>query len=310
MSTRVATREQVTAATEHPRIAHGTLPAQDIGRLLLRCEDQPGLVAAISTFLTKAGANIVSLDQHSTAPQGGTFMQRTIFHLPGLTAARDELEREFQGSVAEEFGVDFRLTEAAKPKRVAIMASRTDHCLLDLLWRNRRGELDMSVVMVIANHPDLADEVRGFGVPFVHIPATRDTRAEAEQRQLELLRGNVDLVVLARYMQIITPEFLRQVDCPLINIHHSFLPAFVGAAPYRRARERGVKLVGATAHYVTEDLDEGPIIEQDVVRVSHGHSVEDLVRLGADVERAVLSRAVRWHCEDRVVRHGNETIVF
>lgn len=286
------------------------LPVKDIGRLLLRCDDRPGLVAAITTFLAQAGANIVSLDQHSTQQTGGTFMQRTIFHLPGLAAARDGLERDFRLQVAEPFDIDYRLSEAAKPKRVALMASTEDHCLLDLLWRNRRGELDMSVVMVIANHPDLADQVRPFGVPFIHIPATRDIREQAEQRQLDLLRGNVDLVVLARYMQILTPRFLNEVGSPLINIHHSFLPAFIGAAPYRRAKQRGVKLVGATAHYVTEDLDEGPIIEQDVVRVDHRHDVDDLVRLGADVERAVLARAVRWHCEDRVVRFGNQTVVF
>lgn len=278
--------------------------------MLVRCADRPGLVAAVTGFLAEAGANIISLDQHSTAETGGIFMQRTIFHLPGLAAARDDLEREFAARVAEPFGIDYRLTEAAKPKRVALMASTEDHCLLDLLWRNSRGELDMSVVMVIANHPDLADQVRPFGVPFIHIPATKDIRAEAEQRQLDLLRGNVDLVVLARYMQILSQRFLDEVDCPLINIHHSFLPAFIGAAPYRRAKERGVKLVGATAHYVTADLDEGPIIEQDVVRVDHRHSVEDLVRLGADVERAVLSRAVQWHCEDRVIRYGNQTVVF
>jgi formyltetrahydrofolate deformylase len=204
----------------------------------------------------------------------------------------------------------YRFAEAAKPKRVAIMASKTDHCLLDLLWRNRRGELEMNVAMVISNHPELAEQVRPFGVPFFHIPATRDIRAEAEQRQLQLLCGNVDLVVLARYMQIITGEFIDALACPLINIHHSFLPAFIGAAPYQRARERGVKLIGATAHYVTEVLDEGPIIEQDVVRVDHTHSVADLVRLGADVERAVLSRAVQWHCQDRVIRVDNETVVL
>jgi formyltetrahydrofolate deformylase len=294
---------------EHPRGAAG-LPVRDTGRLLLRCADRPGLVAAVTTFLAEAGANIVSLDQHSTQHSGGIFMQRTIFHLPGLSAARADLERDFASTVAEPFGIDFRLTEAAKPKRVALMASTEDHCLLDLLWRNRRGELDMSVVMVIANHPDLADQVRPFGVPFIHIPASKDIREQAEQRQLELLRGNVDLVVLARYMQILTPRFLAEVGCPLINIHHSFLPAFIGAAPYRRAKERGVKLVGATAHYVTDDLDEGPIIEQDVVRVDHRHSVEDLVRLGADVERAVLSRAVLWHCEDRIIRYGNQTVTF
>jgi len=297
------------AAAEYPP-SGVELPAGDIGRLLLRCVDRPGLVAAVSTFLAGAGANIISLDQHATRQSGGTFMQRTIFHLPGLAAARDRLERDFAEKVAEPYAIDFRLTEAAKPKRVAIMASKTDHCLLDLLWRNRRGELDMSVVMVISNHPDLAEQVRPFGVPFIHIPATKDTREQAEQRLLELLRGNVDLVVLARYMQIITPDFLAEVGCPLINIHHSFLPAFIGAAPYRRARERGVKLVGATAHYVTADLDEGPIIEQDVVRVDHRHDVADLVRLGADVERAVLSRAVSWHCEDRILRDGNQTVVF
>nr|WP_228768756.1 formyltetrahydrofolate deformylase [Mycolicibacterium malmesburyense]CRL70469.1 formyltetrahydrofolate deformylase [Mycolicibacterium malmesburyense] len=297
-------------AGEYPSPGAGNLPVKDMGRLLLRCADRPGLVAGVSAFLAAAGANIVSLDQHATEQSGGTFMQRTIFHLPGLTAARDRLEREFAEQVAVPFGMDFRLTEAAKPKRVAIMASKEDHCLLDLLWRNRRGELDMSVAMVIANHPDLADQVRPFSVPFIHVPASRDIRDDAERRQLELLRGNVDLVVLARYMQILTPRFIAEVGCPLINIHHSFLPAFIGAAPYRRAKERGVKLVGATAHYVTEDLDEGPIIEQDVVRVDHRHSVEDLVRLGSDVERVVLSRAVLWHCEDRIIRFGNQTIVF
>ncbi len=284
--------------------------SKDVGRLLLRCADRPGLVAAVSGFLAQRGANIVSLDQHATAQTGGTFMQRTIFHLPGLTAARDGLESAFAEQVASRFEMDFRLTEAAKPKRVVILASKEDHCLLDLLWRNRRGELDMSVSMVISNHPDLADQVRPFGVPFLHAPATKDNRAEAEQRLLDLLRGNADLVVLARYMQILTSDFLSNVGCPLINIHHSFLPAFIGAAPYRRAKERGVKLVGATAHYVTEELDDGPIIEQDVVRVDHRHSVEDLTLLGADVERVVLSRAVLWHCQDRIIRHGNQTVVF
>jgi formyltetrahydrofolate deformylase len=299
-----------TSASALPRAASAAPRGHDLGRLLIRCQDRPGIVSAVSTFLTRTGANIVSLGQHATAEEGGQFFQRTEFHLPGLPAARDELERSFATEVAERFDMEFQLTEAARPKRVAIMVSKSDHCVLDLLWRNRRGELDMSAVMVISNHPDLADEIRPFGVPYFHIPATRDNRAEAEQRQLELLRGNVDLVVLARYMQIIGPAFLAEVGCPLINIHHSFLPAFVGAGPYRKAKERGVKLIGATAHYVTEDLDEGPIIEQDIVRVDHRHSTADLIRLGADVERVVLSRAVRWHCEDRVARNGNTTIVF
>ena len=301
---------EATANEKFVRAGRGGLPVKDVGRLLLRCADRSGLVAAFSTFLAAAGANIISLDQHSTEQTGGIFMQRTVFHLSGLAAARDGLARDFAEQVAEKFGMDFRLTEAAKPKRVAIMASTEDHCLLDLLWRNRRGDLDMSVVMVIANHPDLVDQVRPFGAPFIHIPAHKEIRDEAEQRQIDLLRGNVDLVVLARYMQILTPRFLNEVGCPMINIHHSFLPAFIGAAPYRRAKERGVKLVGATAHYVTAELDEGPIIEQDVVRVTHADSVADLARRGADVERLVLSRAVKWHSEDRVIRNGNHTIVF
>jgi formyltetrahydrofolate deformylase len=299
-----------TTAAPLPRATPGGRPEADHGRLLIQCPDRPGIVSAISTFLTKAAANIVTLDQHATEEEGGMFFQRTEFRLPGLPAARDELERAFAAEVADEFGMEYRLTEAAKPKRVAILVSKADHCVVDLLWRHRRGELDMNAVMVISNHPDLAEEVRPFGVPYFHVPATRDNRTEAEQRILQLLAGNVDLVVLARYMQIITPEFLDSVSCPLINIHHSFLPAFIGAGPYQRAKDRGVKLIGATAHYVTADLDEGPIIEQDVVRVDHRHSTADLVRLGADVERAVLSRAVRWHLEDRVARHGNTTIVF
>jgi len=206
--------------------------------------------------------------------------------------------------------MDFQLTEAAKPKRVAILASREDHCLLDLLWRNRRGELDVSVVMVVSNHPDLADQVRPFGVPFLHVPAGKDIRAESEQRLLDLLRGNVDLVVLARYMQILTGGFLAEVGCPLINIHHSFLPAFVGARPYHQAFERGVKLIGATSHYVTEVLDDGPIIEQSVVRVSHRDTVPDLVQKGRDLEKVVLSRAVGWHLDNRVLLYGKKTVVF
>lgn len=292
------------------RTGDGTAPSSDVARLLVRCPDRPGIVSAVSSFLSKAGANIVSLDQHSTEAHDGTFFQRMVFHLPGLVAAREDLERSFADEVAGPMEMEFSLSEAARPKRVAIMVSKLDHCLLDLLWRNRRGELDMSISMVISNHPDLAEDVRSFGVPYVHVPVDPNSKADAEARQLEMLRGNVDLVVLARYMQIISPDFLSKIDCPMINIHHSFLPAFIGAAPYRKAKERGVKLVGATAHYVTEDLDEGPIVEQDVVRVGHQHTTTDLVRLGTDVERTVLSRAVRWHCEDRVMRHDNTTIVF
>ncbi|MEH3078320.1 MAG: formyltetrahydrofolate deformylase [Quadrisphaera sp.] len=310
--TTTTTRTTTVAAALVPavRSAPGGPQHGDLGRLLVRCQDQPGIVAAVSTFLTAAGANVVSLAQHSTAPEGGTFFQRTEFHLPALPAALPDLHARFAEQVAAPFQMDFTLTDAAHHQRVALMVSRTDHCAMDLLWRTRRGELPMTVAMVISNHPDLAEEVRSFGVPFVHVPATRDNRAQAEARVLELLAGNVDLVVLARYMQIITPAFLERVGCPLINIHHSFLPAFIGAGPYAKAKQRGVKLIGATAHYVTAELDEGPIIEQDVVRVGHQHDTPDLVRLGADVERAVLSRAVRWHLEDRVLRHEGTTVVL
>jgi hypothetical protein len=207
--TRLPAAPPTTAPTNSSRDATAGRRTTDLGQLIVQCPDRPGIVAAVGSFLARAGANIVTLNQHATEDAGGTFFQRTEFHLPGLAAARADLERSFATELAEHFDMDFRLTEAAKPKRVAIMVSKTDHCVLDLLWRNRRGELDMSVVMVISNHPDLADEIRPFGVPYFHIPATRDTRGAAEQRQLELLRGNVDLVVLARYMQIISPEGWR-----------------------------------------------------------------------------------------------------
>jgi formyltetrahydrofolate deformylase len=282
----------------------------DTGRLLVQCEDRPGIVAAVSRFLYQHGANIAQSDQYSTDPEGGTFFLRMVFHMRGLASAGDELRMAFTEQVADPFGMTWSLQDAAQSKRVAVMVSREDHCLLDLLWRWGRGELDVEVGQVISNHPDLADDVARFDVPFEHIPVTKETKAEAEQRQLALLRGNFDLVVLARYMQILSGDFLAQVGVPVINIHHSFLPAFAGAGPYQRAKERGVKLIGATAHYVTEDLDEGPIIEQDVIRVSHRDDVESLIRLGADIERTVLARAVRWHSEDRVLVSGDTTVVF
>jgi formyltetrahydrofolate deformylase len=282
----------------------------DTGRLLISCDDQPGIVAAVASFLHERGANIAQSDQYSTDPENGRFFLRMVFHLGGLTARMAELERDFAATVGEPFDMRFHLQDASVPKRVAIMVSRYDHCLLDLLWRWRRDELPIEVGVVISNHPDLADEVERFGAPYEHIPVTRETKAEAEERELELLRGQYDLVILARYMQVLTPGFLDQLGAPVINIHHSFLPAFAGAGPYERARERGVKLIGATAHYVTEDLDEGPIIEQDVIRVSHRDTATELTRLGADIERDVLARAVKWHCEDRVLVNGNTTVVF
>ncbi len=282
----------------------------DTARLLVRCNDRPGIVAAVSGFLHAQGANILQSDQYSTDPEGGTFFLRMVFHLRGLAGALDEVGRGFDEEIAQRFGMTWGLHDAARPKRVALLVSREDHCLLDLLWRWRRGELNIDVGTVISNHPDFAEDVAGFGVPFEHIPVTKDTKPEAEARQLELLAGSFDLVVLARYMQILSGTFLERVGAPVINIHHSFLPAFAGAGPYGRAKDRGVKLVGATAHYVTEDLDEGPIIEQDVTRVSHRDDVATLTRLGADIERTVLARAVRAHSEDRVLVHGNTTVVF
>src|SRR5436190_7804749 len=212
-------------------------------------------------------------------------------------------------AVAERFEMDVRWAGTAVPKRTAILVSREEHCLLDLLWRRRRGDLFAEVPVVISNHEDARRDVESFGVPFVHVPNTAETRAEAEAAMLERLAG-CDLVVLARYMQILSGPFLEALAIPTINIHHSFLPAFAGAAPYERAFERGVKIIGATAHYVTEDLDAGPIIEQDVARVAHGDTVDELRRTGADIERAVLARAVRWHLEDRGVVDGARTVVF
>lgn len=282
----------------------------DHGRLIVQGADRPGIVATVSAVLTEYGANIVSLDQSSSDPSGGRFFQRTVFHLPALSAKLAGLNEALERRLGENLGLTFRLVDASRRKRVAIFVSKADHCLLDLLWRQRRGELPMIISMVIANHPDLAEDVRQFDIPFCHVPVTRETKPAAEKEQLNLLKGNVDLVVLARYMQILSGEFLEELATPVINIHHSFLPAFVGPSPYQRAKERGVKLIGATAHYVTEDLDEGPIIEQDVIRVTHHESVRELQRKGADVERLVLSKAVAWHCDDRVIRDGNTTVVF
>lgn len=291
-------------------MSSSTTQAQDIARLIISCPDQPGIVAAVTELISELGGNIVSLDQYSTGVEGGRFFQRTVFHLPGLVEAKSQVEAAIEEKLAQRFDMEWSLTEAGEPKRVAIFASKTDHCLLDLLWRHRRGELPMEIAMVVSNHPDLAEDVRTFGIPFVHVPVVDGDKAAAEAQHLELLQGSVDFVVLARYMQIISEDFLEKVGVPIINIHHSFLPAFIGAGPYQKAKGRGVKLIGATAHYVTEDLDEGPIIEQDVIRVSHADDVAQLTRYGADVERSVLSRAVKWHCEDRVLRNGNTTIVF
>ncbi|GAA1701402.1 formyltetrahydrofolate deformylase [Microbacterium sediminicola] len=273
-------------------------------------KDTPGIVAAVSALLTRNGANIVQFDQYSDNPEGGAYFQRVVLHRPELSAALPDIEADLEGTLGAGFELEWTLRDMSVPQRMAILASTSDHCLLDLLWRHRRGELPVSIPMVISNHTNTAEDVRSFGIPFFHIPSQGPDKSAAETEILKLLAGNVDFVVLARYMQILSDEFITDVAVPVINIHHSFLPAFIGAGPYKKAKERGVKLIGATSHYVTKDLDEGPIIEQDVARVDHSMTAADLQRRGADVERAVLSRAVLWHAEDRVIRHGNHTIVF
>jgi formyltetrahydrofolate deformylase len=283
---------------------------EHIARLLVSCPDRHGIIAAVSGFLFESDANILSSDQHSTDPEGGTFFMRMEFRLEALQDRREQLERDFAEHVGKPFEMAWRFAYASERKRMALFASRDDHCLLDLLWRWRRAELDGDIVAVLSNHPDHAADVLGFRVPYHHMPVPPGGKAEAEAQMLDVLAGKVDLVVLARYMQILSDGLCRALEGRAINIHHSFLPGFKGAKPYHQAHDRGVKLIGASAHYVTADLDEGPIIEQDVVRVTHAESPERLVAIGRDVERRVLSRAVRDHAESRVFLSGRRTIVF
>lgn len=298
------------SAVHNRRVSTKIAIPQDQACLIVHGPDQPGIVAAVSGLIARQGGNIVALDQYAENQAGGEFFQRTVFHKAGLKGALPQIEEDLYQTL-EPLGLNWILRDRSQLKRMAILSSAQDHCLLDLLWRHRRGELPVTVPMVISNHAVSADDVRSFGIPFFHVPSKKGPdKSEAEAKILELLKGNCDFVVLARYMQILSENFLDELGVPIINIHHSFLPAFIGADPYKRARERGVKLIGATSHYVTADLDEGPIIEQDTVRVSHADSATDLARRGADVERQVLARAVLWHAEDRVIRTGNHTIVF
>jgi len=279
-------------------------------RLRITCPDRPGIVSSVTTFLYTHGANIIDLDQHSTDPEGGTFFMRLEFYMPEVDVSRPALEAAFDEVVGSRFAMDWRLSYSDEPKRMALFVSRHDHCLMELLWRFARKELPCDIAMVISNHEDLRASVEGFGVPFHCVPVGDGGMPEAEGKMAELLGQNIDLIVLARYMRVLSADFLRPYDNQVINIHHSFLPAFVGADPYRQAHEKGVKLIGATAHYVTAELDAGPIIEQDTARVTHRFSVGDLKNMGSDLERNVLARAVRWHLEDRVIVFGNKTVVF
>ncbi len=279
-------------------------------RLLVSCPDQPGIVAAVTQFLHQHGANITDLDQHSSDPSGGRFFLRLEFQTPDLDLSSKAMIKAFGTAVAERYNMEWRMSFAAHRPRMMILVSRHDHALLELLWRWSRGELRVEIPAVISNHPDLREAVEGFGVRFEHVPFTAEIQEAAESKMRALCQGQADFLVLARYMRILSADFVSQFPNRIINIHHSFLPAFVGADPYQQAYTKGVKIIGATAHYVTADLDQGPIIEQDVARVSHRLSVEELKRLGRDLERQVLARAVRAQVEDRILLDGSKTVVF
>jgi formyltetrahydrofolate deformylase len=293
----------------------------DSAVLLIDCPDRRGLVARVSTLLYEHGANILHADQHRDHGLGLFFM-RVEFALNGYATASDgapsatphfdlEAFRAAFRPLAAELGMNWTLTETTRRPRVALFCSQYLHCMADLLYRWRTGELACEIPLIVSNHRDVERLAGYYGVGFEHIPVTAATRAEAEQRQMELTEEHrIDLVVLARYMQILSPAFVSSFPARIINVHHSFLPAFTGAKPYHAAHARGVKLIGATAHYVTEVLDDGPIIEQDVARISHRDQVEDLVARGRDLERIVLSRAVRWHLDRRILCYGNKTVVF
>ena len=284
-------------------------PRGDTATLLVSCPDRRGLVAALAQLLAGHGANILSADQHRDS-QAGQFFQRISFELKELLTDRGTLERALN-EVAGRFGMSLSLFYDQHVTRMAVFVSQYDHCLYDLLWRQRNGELRCEIPLIISNRADLAHVAEQFEIPFHVFEIDAQRKREQEEREIELLDAHgVELVVLARYMQVLSPDFVSRYHSRIINIHHSFLPAFVGGKPYHQAAERGVKLIGATAHYVTADLDEGPIIEQDVIRSTHRDSVQDLIRKGRDVERMVLVRAVRWHLDHRVLVHENRTVVF
>ncbi|MFG2122779.1 formyltetrahydrofolate deformylase [Streptomyces sp. NPDC048710] len=276
--------------------------------LTLSCPDRAGLVHAVTSFLVSHSGNILESQQFDDRLQDRFFM-RVHFDVSG-PASLEDLRTGF-GPVAEAYRITWRLHDASTPTRTLIMVSKFGHCLNDLLFRKSTGALNIEIPAIVSNHRDFEPLAQNYGIPFHHIPVTPDTKAEAEARLLRLVDElDIDLVVLARYMQILSDDLCKQLEGRAINIHHSFLPSFKGARPYVQAHQRGVKLVGATAHYVTPDLDEGPIIEQDVVRVTHSHAPDELVTLGRDVEAQVLARAVQWHSESRVLVNGHCTVVF
>jgi len=280
------------------------------GRLIIKCSDRPGIVASVSKFLFEHGSNIIESSQYSSDPEGGEFFMRIEFHCHGLLDKRNKIEKDFK-KLALHFSMDYQFTYASEKKRTAIYVSNEPYCLMELLWEWQNGDLDTDIAVVISNHETSREIVESYGIPFYYIPANKDIREQVEEKQIQLMKKyNIDLLILARYMQILTPNFVEKFPNRIINIHHSFLPAFIGARPYERAYDRGVKLIGATSHYVTNDLDEGPIIEQDIERVDHRLHVEDLKKIGRQVERRVLAKAVKWHLEDRIIVQDNKTVVF
>ncbi|MGB2637258.1 MAG: formyltetrahydrofolate deformylase [Candidatus Acidiferrum sp.] len=282
---------------------------KDTAVLLVQCPTRNGLNATIAEFLYRYDGNILHFEQHQAGAER-YFLARVEWELDGFRLDMKDFEGAF-GPVAHKFGMNWCIAQGNRRPRVAIFVSKYDHCLVDLLYRQRDGELACDFPLIISNHPDTKGHADFYGVPFHLIPMTKENKAQAEAHQLELLAANnIDLVVLARYMQVLSTDFITRYPMPIINIHHSFLPAFIGAKPHHQAYERGVKLIGATAHYVTEILDEGPIIEQDIARISHRDTIEDLVQKGRDLEKIVLSRAVRWHIENRILLYKNKTIIF
>ncbi|ALC87757.1 formyltetrahydrofolate deformylase [Bacillus sp. FJAT-22090] len=280
------------------------------GRLLVKCPDKPGIVSVLSTFLHNHDSNIIESSQYSSDPENGTFFIRIEYHCDHLTEKSANMEKDFE-EIAATHSMDYEFAYPNERKRSAIFVSKEPHCLMELLWEWQNGDLDTDIVVVISNHEDARPFVEALGIPYHYIPANKDIRKQVEEEQIRLMEEyNVDLLILARYMQILTPDFVRHFENRIINIHHSFLPAFIGAGPYERAFERGVKLIGATSHYVTNNLDEGPIIEQDVERVDHRDDVTDLKKIGRKIERRVLAKAVKWHLENRIIVQDNKTIVF
>jgi formyltetrahydrofolate deformylase len=277
--------------------------------LLIRCPDRKGLNATVTDFISRHDGNILHLEQHQTAEES-LYLARIEWDLAGFQLDLKDFAEKF-APIAERFSMQWQVALSSYRPRVAIFVSKHDHCLVDLLYRQRIGELVCDLALIVSNHLDAQRDAEFYRIPYRVIPVTKENKTEAERQELDLLQENrIDLIVLARYMQVLSSDFIRHYPQRIINIHHSFLPAFVGAKPHLQAYRRGVKLIGATAHYVTEALDDGPIIEQGVQRISHRDTLEDLVEKGRDLEKVVLSRAVRWHIENRILLYDNKTVIF